>query len=449
MAKSRVYDIDDSKVSFEFGSNGKLIGIKKDGKSLDPQTQEFEDFQDSDDALDAYNVNKFGGNINAYEEIIDVDTDILIAQHEREEKKQSNQQFVDNVSEQSLAFSEPRNTGGQYNRGNTGSRRIRYDGGQKAIVRSDIFAYPLDINLEQDHFKITKYKYVRPNINQSKSARVKNGSNVAGDSVIGSEIDGSVILPMPKATDANAAQWGGSDLTVTDLAALGIARDQDQGELNPFSAAFRAVTGRSFTGLDNDTIRENNEIRRQRVQAGQEESRGNKILTGAQAVTAQSISKLNSLLGANFDTDVFLARTGGRVLNPNAEMLFQGPVIRDFSFEFQMIARSKKEGEEIRKIIRFFKLGMAPKFENIAFLQNPDVFKLEYRNNNGPLDTVNRFNPGGLALTTLKTDYAPNGYWAAYDDSQPVALKLALSFTELRPIYQGDQDSTPTDSVGY
>ena len=30
------------------------------------------------------------------------------------------------------------------------------------------------------------------------------------------------------------------------------------------------------------------------------------------------------------------------------------------------------------------------------------------------LKTVNRFNPGGLALTTLKTDYAPNGYWAAY-----------------------------------
>ena len=152
----------------------------------------------------------------------------------------------------------------------------------------------------------------------------------------------------------------------------------------------------------------------------------------------------------NFDTDVFLARTGGRVLNPNAEMLFQGPVIRDFSFEFQMIARSKKEGEEIRDIIRFFKLGMAPKFQNIAFLANPDVFKLEYRNSDGPLKTVNRFNPGGLALTALKTDYAPNGYWAAYTDSQPVALKLAMSFTELRPIYHGDQAKEELEgTVGY
>ena len=44
-------------------------------------------------------------------------------------------------------------------------------------------------------------------------------------------------------------------------------------------------------------------------------------------------------------------------------MLFQGPVLRDFNFEFLMIARSQKEGKEIRKIIRWFKLGMAPKFK--------------------------------------------------------------------------------------
>ena len=173
-------------------------------------------------------------------------------------------------------------------------------------------------------------------------------------------------------------------------------------------------------------------------------------MAGTQALNASSLAKLTGILGANIDVDTFLARTGGRVLNPNAEMLFQGPVIRDFSFEFQMIARSRKEGDEIRRIIRFLKLGMAPKFENIGFLANPDVFKLEYKNGpTGLLKTVNRFNPGGLALTTLKTDYAPNGYWAAYTDSQPVAIKLSLAFTELRPIYEGDQEATPSDSVGY
>ena len=447
IAKSRVYTQDDgSKVSFEFVSDGKLIGITKDGKSVNPLSKEFEDLQDGDDALNAYNVNKFGGNINAYEEIIDVATSILVAQHDRKEKKQNNQGFIDNVSEQALAFSDPRDTGGQYNRGDS-SRRNR-----GILNRGNVYAYPLDIDLTQDHFKITKYKYVRPNINQSKSARVKKidgqVTNVAGDSVIGSEIDGSVILPMPKPTDANAAQWGGSDLTITDLAALQTAKTIDQDSV--FANTMRAMTGRSLTGLKQDQITANQTENARRGKLGQNESIAGNIISGGQAVTAQSISKLTGLLGANFDTDVFLARTGGRVLNPNAEMLFQGPVIRDFSFEFQMIARSKKEGEEIREIIRFFKLGMAPKFQNIAFLANPDVFKLEYRNSEGILKTVNRFNPGGLALTALKTDYAPNGYWAAYTDSQPVALKLAMSFTELRPIYHGDQAKEELKgTVGY
>ena len=106
MSKSRVYTQDDgSKVSFEFGADQKLIGIKKDGASLDPQSQEFENLQDGDDALNAYNVNKFGGNINGYEEIIDVDTDVLISQHEREEKKENNEQFVDNNKARSIAYS--------------------------------------------------------------------------------------------------------------------------------------------------------------------------------------------------------------------------------------------------------------------------------------------------------------------------------------------------------
>ena len=76
----------------------------------------------------------------------------------------------------------------------------------------------------------------------------------------------------------------------------------------------------------------------------------------------------NNFVGTELDPDTFLARAGGRVLNPNAEILFQGPAIRDFAFEFQMIARSETEGKSIRKIIKFLKLGMAPKSLETALL---------------------------------------------------------------------------------
>ena len=38
---------------------------------------------------------------------------------------------------------------------------------------SEIMAYPLDIDLKQDHLKITKYKYQRADINLSKPARTR------------------------------------------------------------------------------------------------------------------------------------------------------------------------------------------------------------------------------------------------------------------------------------
>lgn len=443
--KSRQYSVDGNNYAFDFVSE-KLAGIKKSVNGvlnpIPPKGSEFASVSSSDEALDAYKVAKYGSNKTAAAKetsIAKLSDEELQNYYDKEVKKTANEQFVDNVAEEPIAFSSPQSADSGYrSRGGRGSQ---------------IMAYPLDIDLNQDHFKITKYKYQRADINLSKPARTRTNRdgetvNVAGDSVLGSKLDGSVILPMPKPTDANAAGWGGSDLTVTELGTLGLAQQFDQ-TLGLPTGVSRALGLPSLSGLSDEQIKEQFNAKLKKIQAGEGLTLSG-MASGPQALSASSIAKLTGLLGANIDVDTFLARTGGRVLNPNAEMLFQGPVIRDFSFEFQMIARSRKEGDEIRRIIRFLKLGMAPKFENIGFLANPDVFKLEYKNGpTGLLKTVNRFNPGGLALTTLKTDYAPNGYWAAYTDSQPVAIKLSLAFTELRPIYEGDQEATPSDSVGY
>ena len=237
---------------------------------------------------------------------------------------------------------------------------------------------------------------------------------------------------MPKVTDVNGVEWGKSELNSAGLTAL---------NATDFLTRGGSLSGKSQADQERDaSIREAIASRRE----------NNSLQEGAAALFTGTIAKLaGTLTGSDLDADTFLARQGGKVLNPNAEMLFQGPVIRDFGFSFVMIARSEEEGEEIRSIIRFLKLGMAPKFRSTTFLTNPDVFTLEYRSGNKILDTVNRFSPGGLALTTMRVDYAPNGYWSAYRDSQPVAVKMDLDFTELRPIYEGDQLQTPSNSVGY
>ena len=153
-------------------------------------------------------------------------------------------------------------------------------------------------------------------------------------------------------------------------------------------------------------------------------------------IGAQELSKF---AGVNLSADEVLARSTGKILNPNAELLFQGPVLRDFGFKFLMIARSEDEAEEIRKIIKFFKVGAAPVFsDGPALLGTPNVFQLEYKAGKRRLNTVNRFNE--MALRTITVDYAPDGFWSAYQDSHPVAVVMSLQFSELRPLYRVDHE---------
>ena len=457
MSKSRVYGFDDddggsSRVSFEFDDNQNLLGITKDGNPVNPTSAEFTTLSDSDESVAAFNVNKYGTNLDAYGDSVDkADAEVLAENFADETSRINNEQFIeeDFDSPAPIAY----NTGSNVEDYERDERKKYIFFGRK--VKSDIFAYPIDIDPNQDHFKITRYRYARPDVNQSKPPRKEDlvppiglaRINVAGDGVRGSKQLGSIILPMPKATDVNGVEWGKSDLTTSGLAALGVARGMSLGgRLTGKTDIQRAIDMNAGSGGGDGGAGGNNNIR------GNADF-FNRTRQFGQARMAQSIAQFaGNRFGVDLDADTFLARTGGQVLNPNSEMLFQGPVIRDFSFKFTMIARSEDEGAEIRKIIRFLKHGMAPKFRNTVFLETPDIFTLEYKNgisDKDQLKTVNRFNPGGLALTTMNVDYAPNGYWSAYRDSQPVQLSMELNFTELRPIFQADQDITPEDSVGY
>ena len=50
-----------------------------------------------------------------------------------------------------------------------------------------------------------------------------------------------------------------------------------------------------------------------------------------------------------------LARTEGKIINPNMELIFNSPQLRDFSFTWKMSPRSEAESIVIKKIIRMFK----------------------------------------------------------------------------------------------
>ncbi len=126
---------------------------------------------------------------------------------------------------------------------------------------------------------------------------------------------GSVILPMPKVVDTNGAEWGESKINVLGLAAMGTFSKLGQlgvskEEQERLKGLNKELKGKGRTSSFKDVLG---------------------ALGGASFSQAASTA-----VGQQISTNEFLARASGRVLNPNAELLFQGPVLRDFNFDFLM-----------------------------------------------------------------------------------------------------------------
>ena len=142
-------------------------------------------------------------------------------------------------------------------------------------------------------------------------------------------------------------------------------------------------------------------------------------------------------------------RASGMVINPNMELLFSGPKLRTFNFEFNFAPRFKEEAEQVRQIIRLLKMHSAPVITKTGslFLKTPKIFELEYIYNGDGSDTadgnthpyLNKIKP--CALVNVVVNYTPGNTYMTYaDGGSMVQTTLTLSFNELEPIYNIDYD---------
>ena len=146
-----------------------------------------------------------------------------------------------------------------------------------------------------------------------------------------------------------------------------------------------------------------------------------------------------------------LQRGAGVVLNPNMELLFNGPSVRQFSFNFLLAPRSESEQQQVVNIIRFFKQGMSPiKSEGNLFLKTPNTFRLRYIHRQSGEDSEHKFLTKfkECALTNTGVNYTPNNNYATFPDGGMVAYQLTLSFQELEPIFNNDYAEVK-EGIGY
>jgi len=128
-------------------------------------------------------------------------------------------------------------------------------------------------------------------------------------------------------------------------------------------------------------------------------------------------------------------------------LLFKGPKLRQFNFNFKLRPRSDTEASIVKQIIKFFKTNMAPQTggQNL-FLHTPNIFKIEYiYSGGGQHPYLNKIKP--CALTNFSVNYVPDGSYMTYQDGSMTGYDIALGMSEIRPIYYEQQINAP--GVGY
>ena len=262
-----------------------------------------------------------------------------------------------------------------------------------------------------------KFDFLQVTAKEYKPSQFAGGGGMTQDAEEkGMASVGSVYLPMqPGLAENSNVSWNQGDLNALDAAAANIAGSTVKGASKGLVEAGKqlgAASGDAFSSL-----------------------------LGKGGITGDDVAAYfaQEATGKNVFT-----RTTGKILNPNLELLFSGPGLRSFNYNYQFTPREDREAKEIRSIIKFFKKQMAPKRKGKLFLESPNVFKLKYIFKNGQQHPfLNKIKI--CALTSFNVQYTPDGSYMTYDDGSMTSYTASMTFQELNPIFAEDIEMSSND----
>ena len=291
------------------------------------------------------------------------------------------------------------------------------------------YYYPEDLSSNrQDRVRFTQKYSQGTKIEATLDAGVKQFQRKK------TKINGSVTLPIVTGIeDTNRVDWQGA--TLNPIQALGAS-----GALGVFQGVAEGQGITDVFGKAAGAVRDASQ--KMAGGAGSDIRNAINVYLAQRAVGAQGL----------------LSRATGAVLNPNLEMLFGGPSLRNFAFTFTLSPRDAEEADQVRKILRFFKQGMSVKTTaSNVFLKAPNVFDIQYQTFNTEGQQI--VHPSiniikTCALLSCNVQYTPNNTYMTYEDPFRTmqSYQLTLAFGELDPIYDSDYSELDEDRdqvIGY
>ena len=321
--------------------------------------------------------------------------------------------------------------------------------------------YPSDliINDQTDYIRFQFYEYQPPFHTLSADKKTnyfetdgKRASyyGLSGEGNIGRKIEDDILMYMPQDVSTSmSTSWGGKEITNTAAIALRAYANLTGGD---YDAAIQAV-GSGVPGFAKGLPSS--------VAAGL-------VNMGLNATGAQTNLGMNDILGG----------TAGVITNPNTEMLFGGPSIRNIGFKFKMAARSEREARNMLTICRRFQHHASAKFGGTSpiiggvikglsnlgnsnkpkkektnvtndeimeyansnnFIGVPDLCLFKYMTGNNVNTYLNQYK--ACALTNVDVNFTPDGSYSTLVGGYPSAVELTVGLVETKIIYKGEIDT--------
>jgi len=275
------------------------------------------------------------------------------------------------------------------------------------------------LEFEAPQFSLDQFQGTKVNFDLEEISNIKNKKLLY-----------TIALPVPASvSDSNAASWGEDRLGPLEVFGLGAAG----------TAIKNPDLSKGISGVINSVV-----------------NSGSSLMKNANAQKAVQAYMAGAAVAAargNTTGQGVLTRATGSVLNTNQELLFQGPTLRGFNFNFDFTPRDENEAEEVRQIIRVFKQSMAarknaPTSVQGLFLGSPHVFDLTYKSGRSDHPFLNKFKR--CALAGMGVNYNASGSYSTYYDGTPVHMNMTLEFQELNPVYNEDYNTNKGQGgVGY
>jgi len=183
----------------------------------------------------------------------------------------------------------------------------------------------------------------------------------------------------------------------------------------------------------------------------------------SQSVAARLTKEIAAASGTQLTMNDTLAGTTGTILNPNVEVLFGGPKLRNVSFSFKMAARNLEEAKTIHAICLAFKKNALPGFgatnrlqDSVAagftgvatgladdksdnmgkhanFIEVPNLVMVKYMKGNTMHPYLSQYK--SCALTNVDINYTPDGVYSTTIDAYPTAVELRIGLVETKLVY--------------